>query len=234
MAQSPQVSLTDYFGGKSVVLRAVPEDFFKPYSDFLTGLGGKWNPHLKHPSGQEGIKLAGWIFRKTDEAKIREAVNSILSGQVPVATRAQPLPTAMSAMGAQPQNTLQLLLSSAQRRDMSQPVPTGNQSPVFTPQSVPVMPPANILTPINQLPGAAPPGYQQITYVVIKPETGGTLQLTIGGQKVPVKVQSVETQNGIVNRAIIQLPDDQKTYIQLMNDQWIIPKYEQPHSISLQ
>lgn len=235
MAQ-PQISLNDYFGGKSVVLRAIPEDFFKPYSEFLTQFSGKWNPHLKHPSGQEGVKLAGWIFPKTKEEQVRQAITQILSGSVPTQSRA-PTPGlsqgqvhTLNTLGAQPPvNTLQQLLSAAQARTMAQ-APAGNQSPVFTSST-----PIGTLPPVEGTPvGTAPPGYQQVTYVVIKPEIGGTLQLMTNGQKVAAKVESVETQNGITNKAVIQLPDGQRTYIRLMNDQWLIPKFDEPHSISLQ
>lgn len=230
----PQISLNDYFGGKSVVLRAVPEDFFKPYSEFLTQLNGKWNPNLKHPNdptGQQGLKLAGWIFSKAKEPQVRQAIQQILSGQVPAQPKAY-APTPGYSQGQMlnnpPVNTLQQLLSAAHGRSISQ-IPPGSQSPVFT-SAVPVGTLPQFGTPV----GTAPPGYQQVSYVVIKPEVNGTLQLTIGNNKIPVIVQSVETQNGITNKAIIQLPDGQKTYIHLMNDQWVIPKFDQPHSVSLQ
>lgn len=248
MAQ-PQVTLVDYFGGKSVVLRSIPTDYFKPYSEFLTGLTGKWNPYLKDPSGQG--TLGGWIFPKKNEAQVRQGVQQILTGQVPaqaVAATGSVLTTVqgqtLTTLGTQqpqpffqtqqPANTLQQLLSAAQARNMAQ-TPAGGQSPSFI-MATPVatLPTDNILAPLNQSPGAAPPGYQQITYVVIKPETGGTLQLTIGTQKVPVKVESVEVQNGITKQAIIQLPDGQRTMIRLVNDQWSIPGFTNAHTITLQ
>lgn len=256
MQTQPQISLDDYTA-KSIVLRAVPEDFFRPYSQFLSQqpLNGKYNPNLRDPSGQ-GIK-PGWIFPKTKEAQVRQAIQQILSGGVPaqeVTTygsqsslnqgQAQTLLTLGAQQPQSQQNSLQQILSAAQARNQaqarsqSQPV-FENQSPIFS-SAIPIgnLPGLDSLTSVST--PQVPPGYQQITYVVIKPEVGGTLQLSIAGQKVPVKVESAETNNGIVNQAIIQLPPDpqnpngQRTMISLVGDQWLIKGYAQSHSISLQ
>jgi hypothetical protein len=229
----PQISL-DSYSEKAIVLRAVPDDYFKAYANFLKELGGTWNPYLKAPSGQ-GV-LGGWIFPKKKEDQVRQGVNQILSGQVtpqPVyssqpqtlLTQQQPQPLLTlqqpQVITNQPQtNNLQQLLSTAQARHMSVQTTT----PVMT------VPTVNSCIPISSI----PPGYQQIIYIVIKPEVGGTLHLNAGGQKIPVKVESVEMSNGITNQAIIKLPDNQETMIRLTDDHWTIPNYEEAHSISLQ
>lgn len=257
MQSQPQVFLTDYFGGKSVVLRSIPEDFFKPYSGFLTQFSGKWNPNLKHPNDPSGAtKLGGWIFPKKNEAQVQQAVQQIQTGQVP---QQQPVYSTQSSLNQgqtqtlltlgsqqQPQNTLQqLMLSAAQARNM------GNQSPITSAVPIGPLPTSGPLTTISLDPSGGTPlppltshlapqipsvplGYQQVTYVVIKPEVGQTLQFGIAGQKIPAKVKSAETNNGIVNQAVIVLPDGQETIIRLTGDQWSIPTFLQPHTISLQ
>jgi hypothetical protein len=132
---------------------------------------------------------------------------------------------------------------------MSQASPAGSTSPTFintgvTPlvtatavaPLVPLTQPAstpNLLAPVEQLPGAAPPGYQQVTYIVIRPEQGQTLSLNVGTTKVPITVQSVQVEKGVVNQALVKTPDGQLTNIRLVNDQWIVPGYQQQHTISL-
>jgi hypothetical protein len=222
MAQ-PQISLTDYFGGKSIVLRSDPEDFFKPYSTFLTQFSGKWNDKLKNPT--DTGKLAGWIFPKTREDAVRQGLTQILSGQVP-AQAVYTAPTQnQSLLTVSNPTTLQQMLSTVQARTM------GQSQPVFEIQNaVPVGPLTipNVTTPL------IPQGYQQVTYIAIKPVVGQTLQLNIAGQKIPVAVESVEVNNDITNQAIVVTPDGQRTMIRLNNDQWSIPNYQQGHSISLQ
>lgn len=252
MAQ-PQVTLNDYFGGKSIVLRSVPEDFFKPYATFLMDLTGKWNPNLKDPSGQG--TLGGWIFPKTREIQVWQGIQQIISGQVPAQSAIPRAPTTGSLNPSQIQplttfspqqpffqtqqstNTLQQLLSAAQARNMNTKEVLGTQSPTFS-SSIPVatLPSPNFLFPVTELPGTVSPiqpGYQKVTYIAIKPETGDTLQLTLANQKIPVKVKSAEVHDGITNSAVIELPDGQTTMIKLTNDQWYIPRFDQVHSISL-
>lgn len=251
MAQQPEVSLNDYTE-RSIVLRSNPPDFFKPYSRFLTQVSGKWNPNLKDPSRQ-GV-LPGWIFPKSKQAQVQQAVQQILSGQIPAQspvanTLNQPQVQTLTMLSQQPVNTLQNLLSRAQAQSMSQAVPVGSTSPSFiTPSvnplttapaiaplvSLTAQPAANLLAPMEQLPGAAPPGYQQVTYIVIRPEQGQTLSLNVGTTKVPITVQSVQMEKGVVNQALVRTPDGQLTNIRLVNDEWIVPGYQQQHTISLQ
>jgi hypothetical protein len=241
MQSQPQISLTDY-SPKSIALRVVPEDYFKSYKDFLISLGGSWNPNLKYPDINGSGKLAGWIFPKTKQAQVTQGVQQILAGQVqpqPVynqQTLSQGQNQTLLSLGVQQQpqqNTLQALLSQAQARNMGQ---AGEQSPISNAVPVQVLPTTGELPPImtSQTQNQIPPGYQQVTYIVIKPEVGLTLYLNIGVQKIPVLVQSVKVNNNIVNEAVIQLPDNQQTLIRLVGDQWTIPGYTQGHSISLQ
>lgn len=257
----PQLSLTDYFGGKSIVLRSLPEDFFKSYSQHLINLGGKWNPNLKAPSGVG--TLGGWIFPKSKEATVRNGLAQITSGHVqPQATYSSlnqgQVDTLQQAIyGNQQQNSMQQIIARAQAQLQSpvnnvftqqQTQPINNS---VTPQSMNSMqqllsraqsqvmlneePAADVFSsavPIGEIP-SVPQGYQQIVYVVIKPEVGQTLQLHISGQKIPVMVEKVEINNNVTNSAIIKLPDGQVTKISLTNDQWAIPGYEPTHSITL-
>ena len=261
MQSQPQYSLTEYFGGKSLVLRSIPTDFFKPYSNHLTQAGGKWNANLKDPSGV-GV-LGGWIIAKSKTAQAQSAITQIMSGQVQaqpsyssnqgqtdtlqqaiygapmnsaqnssansmqqIIARAQ----AQNVAAQQPQapmtaNSMQQILSRAQAQNMASQ-PSIEIIPLATPE----------IPSFNNIPSSIPSiphGYQQIVYIVIKPEIGQTLQLHIAGQKVPVTVESVEVSNNITNEAIIQLADGQRTKIALTNDQWSIPGYDQANSISL-
>ena len=127
----------------------------------------------------------------------------------------------------QPANSMQQLLSRAQSNSMaSEPL-----SQVFT-SAVPIGELPSVNNPNTSIP-SVPHGYQQIVYIVIKPEVGQTLQLHYAGQKVPVVVEKVEVNNNITHEAIIRLPDGQATKIRLTNDQWSIPGYDQDNSISL-
>lgn len=215
MSSQPQVTVQDYFGGKSIVVRAVPEDFFKPYSEYLTNVTGKWNPNLKDPSG-EG-KMPGWIFPKSKEPQVRQAIQNILSGQVTAqvpryshhTTTSSPQTVSMSNAGG-----LQNALSALHAREI------GIAPPVQVTQS-------SLLTP------SIPAGYQEVRYLVIKPVTGGTLKINVNNQVIPVTVESVETENGFTTKAIVAIPDGQKTTIHLMNDQWKIVGYDIPHTINL-
>jgi hypothetical protein len=238
MSQQPQVSLQDY-SEKAIVLRAIPADFFKPYSQYLVQVGGKWNRNLKDPSGQG--TLGGWIFPKTKQLQVQQAVQQIMAGQAPQNTT-----TTLNQPEIQ---TFQSLMSRIQAQHMSQESPSGSTPPIFNNTDlaplvtakavaplVPLTQPAstpNLLAPVEQLPGAAPPGYQQVIYIVIRPEKGQTLSLNVGTTKVPITVQSVQVEKGIVNQALVKTPDGQLTNIRLVNDQWIIPGYQQQHTISL-
>ena len=73
------VSITNY-SEKAIVLRSQPEDYFKPYSTYLTQLFGRWNPNLTSPTGQG--KLGGWIFSKKREQELRDLVANITSGSL--------------------------------------------------------------------------------------------------------------------------------------------------------
>jgi len=99
MAYAPpgqvQWSLEPYYAAgatesKSVVLRSIPQDYFKPYSGYLTNLQGKWNPGLRHPTNPD-LRLPGWIFSNKQEPQVRQLVQQIVSGQV--APMAAPAPT---------------------------------------------------------------------------------------------------------------------------------------------
>jgi hypothetical protein len=94
--------------------------------------------------------------------------------------------------------------------------------------------PRSLLSPVAALPGAAPVGYQQVVYIVPKPVEGGTLYLSVDNQKVPVIVQSVTATNGITDKAVIRLPDNQTTNIVLQNDKFTIPGFTQAHTISVE
>ncbi len=196
----PQVIIKDY-SSKSVVLRAVPEDYFKPYSQKLTEVGGKWNPYLKEPQGSQNV-LGGWIFQKTKENEVKQLVNQILSGQVAQAPpKYSPLPSsAPTIMNGSPQPAI---FGSLQHAGL---VRAG-------------------------VPPAVRPGYQQIE--LIKPEVGGTLYLELGGSKHPIKVESVQEEQGIVVSATILLPDGQRTQISIQKPQWKIVGLPNEHSIIL-
>jgi hypothetical protein len=245
----PQLSLSDYFGGKSIVLRSDPIDFFKSYSQHLTQLGGKWNPNLKAPAGV-GV-LGGWIFPKSKEAQVRNGVAQITSGQVqPQASYSSSqgqTDTLQQAIYGTPQNSsansMQQIIARAQAQNIApqqapmtvnsmQHILSRAQSNIMANEpSIEIIPLAE--TPsINNIP-SIPYGYQQIVYIVIKPQVGQTLQLHIAGQKISVSVEKVEINNNITNEAIIRLPDNQVTKIILTNDQWSIPGYDQSHSITL-
>lgn len=231
--QQPQVSLQDY-SEKAIVLRAIPADFFKPYSKYLVKVGGKWNNNLKDPSGKG--TLGGWIFPKTKQAQVQQAVQQIISGQVPAQTPQTATITSNQPMSSQSTNTLQSLLSRIHAQNMSQTSSDGSSSPTFINTAiVPSVPlTQSESTPIEQLHEVVPPGYQKVTYIVIRPEQGQTLSLNVGTIKVPITVQSVQVENGIVNQALVKTPDGQLTIIRLVNDQWIVPGYQQQHTISLQ
>lgn len=249
MQSQPQLSLSDYFGGKSIVLRSDPIDFFKSYSQHLTQLGGKWNPNLKAPSGV-GV-LGGWIFPKSKEAQVRNGVAQITSvqPQASYSSNQGQTDTLQQAIYGAPQNSsansMQQIIARAQAQVQNMapqqaPMTTNSMQQILSRAQSNIMAnePSIEIIPLAETPSISnipsiPYGYQQIVYIVIKPEVGQTLQLHAAGQKIPVSVEKVENNNNITNEAIIRLPDNQVTKITLTNDQWSIPGYDQSHSITL-
>lgn len=203
----PQVTIKEY-SPKSIVLRVVPDDFFKPYAQHLTNIGGKWGPYLKEPPGSQNV-LAGWIFQKSKEGELRNLINAILAGQVPAAP---------------PKYGNTQTVSSAPTFVSSVPTPsifgTLQHSGLVRVTGAPVTG-----IPVTR------PGYQQIE--LIKPEVGGTLQLELGGQKYAVKVESIQEEQGVVTSATILLPDGQRAQIAIQKPQWKITGFTQDHTILL-
>lgn len=240
----PQVDVRDY-SERSIVARTVPEDFLRNYSGHLVNLNGKWNPNLKDPSGQ--AKLGGWIFPKKNEQQVRQLLQMIVAGQVPQAppsyqqapsfapTLAPSAGFLTSAIGSTSQQTPSASLLTSAIGSTAQRAPPMRS----TPSNLPVMVTPSIsnpLSPIMGLPGGAPAGYQQIVCTVLRPTVGATLHLNVAGQKIPLTVESASSEENIVNRAIVTLPDGQRTMIQLNVTglpKWEVPGFPQEHSITI-
>jgi len=211
MAYQPQISIEDYNPGVSVALFSQPQDFFRPYSQYLKQIGGKFNYNLRG--------RPGWIFSKSREQELRQTVSQIVSGQMPA--RAQPTygpsaPATQQGLAGILQANQPMLAAPMQAK-----FPPPGESPIVQP------------FPISMLPGAVPSGYQQVIVTVPRPEAGKTLLFETGGQKFPVTVESVQQSGGIVDAAVIQLSDGQRTQIKLEGSEWKIPGFAQPHSISV-
>lgn len=223
----PQFDIRDYTD-RSIVVRTVPENYLQNYSGHLTNLSGKWTRNLdnpvKDPTGQAG-KLGGWIFPKKNEPQVRQLLQMIAAGQVPQAPPSYQRPTLAPTTAPSFMPSASLLTAAA-----ATATPTRKDLPVAT------APLFNPLSPIVGLPGLAQPGYQQIMCTVLRPTTGGTLQLQVGGQKIPLTVDSTSSRDGIVDQAIVSLPDGQRTTIRLNTGgvpRWEVAGFAQEHSITL-
>lgn len=254
LTMQPQVDIQDYTT-LSIVVRTNPEDFLKNYSGHLVNLSGKWNPGLDYPVKGGSSKKGGWIFSKKSEPQVRQLLQMILAGQVPQAppsftqtlapeaTPYNPTPTpsiapsasfltaAAAAASPQPQSLLtRVAPSPAPSLPPTIPRPPDGLPTLIAPSTI------NPLTPVMGLPGGAPAGYQQIICTVLRPATGATLHLNVSGQKIPLTVESVTSEEGIVNRAVVTLPDGQRTMIELNltgMPRWEVPGFTQAHEITM-
>ena len=218
---SPQVIIKDY-SAKSIVLRSIPTDFFKQYSQHLTqpDVAGKWNPGLKEPPGSQNV-LAGWIFPKRFEARVRQVVDQIVSGQVgqaPPKWMAQPAaPTFATGPTFAPAPSFSLPSTPSVFGQLRHPglIAPPTSSPQVVPQltAAPQMAPTFAPPPLPVMPAH-------------KPTVEGNIQLELGGYKYHVTMESL---NG--NTAILLLPDGQKAHIELEGSEWKITGFPQPHSI---
>lgn len=250
---TPQITLIDYTD-KSIVLRVEPDQFaeyFKPYSDYLTNFSGKWIGPLDYPSKMQpsGQKKGGWIFPKKNEAQVRQALMEIQSGRVQAQSQAvktysrpanAPLPTQniISLLQQQSMQTQNPSASPAQRPMPQFAMQPTSSSPLLIVENGPAkvmsgptftLPPSG---PTLDISSKIPPGYQQITCIVLKPETGKSLTLMYSGQRIPIQVESVEEHNGVTDIGIIKLPDGQKSPIKLENGRWILPGFPGEHQIT--
>uniref|UniRef100_A0A6C0IZG3 Uncharacterized protein n=1 Tax=viral metagenome TaxID=1070528 RepID=A0A6C0IZG3_9ZZZZ len=250
----PQFEIHDYTD-KSIVVRVNPEDFLRNYSGHLVNLNGKWNPGLDYPVKGGSSKRGGWIFSKKNEPQVRQLLQMILTGQVPQASPSftqtlapeaapyNPTPTPSIAPSAsflaaaaataspQPQSLLtRVAPSPAPSLPPTIPRPPDGLPTLIAPSTI------NPLTPVMGLPGGAPAGYQQIICTVLRPAAGATLHLNVSGQKIPLTVESVTSEEGIVNRAVVTLPDGQRTMIELNltgMPRWEVPGFTQAHEITM-
>lgn len=250
MQQSFQVDIQPY-SEKSFVIRTNPPRALEPYGGHLAPLYCKWNNNLRDPSGQG--TLGGWICSKQKEQLVRSVINQIQAGQL------HPLSSKEfydQRQGQQPQqrgpqyNVTQSPMSAAPSTMrpsagmvsslLGTPAPTPQQAPLSLAPQQPAVPQAvsqqrNIYTPLTSLPGGITQQYQPVVVQVLRPNEGQTLQLHVGGQNIPITVESTQSEAGTVTSAIVTLPDDQRTQIQLNREQirWQIPGFAQEHTVSL-
>ena len=235
----PQIELHDYTD-RSIVVRTNPQDFFKPYSEYLTQYSGKFIPGLDYPNKGGQTKVPGWIFPKKNEAQVRQALSQILSGQVAQAPPSYHQPQSRSIP---PTSLLTSVVPMQQPQSRATPPASlltsvvsiqQQQQPALPTVSAPSAP--NILSLVPGLPGAAPTGHQQIVCTVLRPSEGAALQLVVAGQRIPLMVETTQQENGIVNGAIVKLPDGQRTMIRLNltgMPRWEVPGFTQEHSITV-
>lgn len=249
----PQIDIQDYTD-KSIVLRSNPADFFKNYSGHLTPLMGKYIPSLDYPVKGGATKVPGWIFPKKNEPQVRQMLQMIISGQVPQAAPSYQQPSQSPSFGqtlaptgsfGQPTSiapSASFLAAAAATASPQAPSLLTRTTPTpqrGTPSGLPVLiapSTRDFLSPIMGLPGGAPPGYQQMVCTVLRPTSGMSLQLNVAGQKIPLTVGSATAEDGIVNRAVVTLPDGQRTMIQLNMSglpRWEVPGFPQDHTITM-
>jgi hypothetical protein len=69
------MEILDYTDKSFVVFGADTKD----WKDGLKGLGGRYNPHLTHPTTKE--KISGWIFSKKQKEKVEEFIRHPSNGK---------------------------------------------------------------------------------------------------------------------------------------------------------
>lgn len=249
MQQQPQFDIQPY-SDKSIVIRTNPPRFLEAYGGHLVPLYCKWNSNLRDPSGQG--TLGGWICSKQKEQLIRSVINQIMSGQLPpLSTREyynqqkmqQPQQRGPQYTVVQQQQPPVGMRPSASMMSSLFGTPAPQAPLTLAPQqqaaqlSFPqTVPPTtrSILTPLISLPGGIDEQYQPIVVQVLRPNEKQTLQLMVGGQKIPVTVESTQNEAGTVTSAIVTLPDGQRTQIHLDQEKarWYIPGFTQEHTIT--
>jgi hypothetical protein len=250
----PQFDITPY-SERSFVIRTNPPRFLQSYGGHLAPLGCKWNSNLKaNPNDPSQGTLAGWICSKKNEQLVMSVLNQINSGQLPpLSTQEfhsqktnQPQQQRSQNTVVTPQQPTQMNTSSTQMRPSpgmvsslfgQSPPAQPKQAPLSLTPQVPVTRETvrNILAPVVGLPGATSREYQPIVVQVLRPTEGKTLQLNIGGQQIPITVESTQSENDTVVSAIVTLSDGQRTKIQLNQEKahWYIPGFANEHSITL-
>ena len=225
--QQVQWSLDPYFAAgatesKSVVLRSIPEDFFKGYLVYFTQLSGKYNGALRHPTDTNS-RLPGVIFPNSKADAVRELIQRILTGQVtPQASHGPSQQTISyqqpSAIQGQPNQFMMTAFGIPQ-----------NPTPGFSS----ALPGPSSTVSISTLGGQINPRMQTIT--TIKPVAGETIHLVVEGQRYPMIIKSVETSPNTeyVVGATVEVGGQLSSLKLDPNFHFKIPGYATPHSVEL-
>ena len=215
---------------KSFVLRpgpAVPQDFFRAYSSYLSrpDLSGSFNPKLKDGG------IPGWCYSNYSYNKVLEIVRGIFGG----ALLPQPVQHTPQEQGQQSYQQ-----NYQQRPTMNSILPTNtavNQSSINQPAIGQNQSLIN-QSPISQQQVSIAPAValadnkQRIVIEVVKPILGTALNLKIADQVLPILVRVVDPmENGLVVSAQADMQNGGRIQLKLINYKWQIPGYAAPHEI---
>lgn len=98
----------------------------------------------------------------------------------------------------------------------------GSESPVVLSTAPPPQAPLTLAPPF---------GHQHYNSIVIKPTLGSTLTITVGDQKFPVSIDSLQEDRGMIIGAVVKFPDGSRTEIQLEPPRWQVKGYPREHTI---